>query len=264
MAQSRSNIAVRSPKDRGRDSNDASIESLKVRNTALEDENRKLRQLAEYRSGFLARLAHELRTPLTSILGFAEILLSQEKLNEPQRNFCERIQNSAQQLQASLNQLADLSRLEAGKSELRREEFALEDLLVESCRAVAPAARKQSCQVRSKVAADLPLIVSDRGKLRQVLYNLLAHAIASNRSGAPICMTADKAARGFILKIESEGAGMIDLESTNSRSGTSELGLAIARHNLDLLGATLSFQNRQSRGLEILIELPTTTQNKQT
>lgn len=80
-------------------------------NSQLKEENRKLREVAEYRSAQLAHLAHELRTPLTSILGFAEILLSQEKLSDAQRNFCERIQNSAHQLQRNLNQLSDLARL---------------------------------------------------------------------------------------------------------------------------------------------------------
>lgn len=78
----------------------------------LKEENRKLRELTEHRSAQIAHLAHELRTPLTSILGFSEILLSQEKLTDAQRNFCERIQNSAHQLQRSLNELADLSRMD--------------------------------------------------------------------------------------------------------------------------------------------------------
>ena len=78
----------------------------------LKEENRKLLDLAEWRSASMAHLAHELRTPLTSILGFSEILLSQEQLTDAQRNFCERIQNSAQQLQRTLNHLADLSRME--------------------------------------------------------------------------------------------------------------------------------------------------------
>lgn len=60
----------------------------------------------------MAHLGHELRTPLTSILGFSEILLSQEQLTDAQRNFCERIQNSAQQLQRTLNHMADLSRMD--------------------------------------------------------------------------------------------------------------------------------------------------------
>ena len=87
-----------------------SAEEPSQRIAALEKENHNLRQAAESRTASLARLAHELRTPLTSILGFSEILLSQERLTEAQRGFCERIQNSAQQLQASLNQLSEIYR----------------------------------------------------------------------------------------------------------------------------------------------------------
>src|SRR6266567_703277 len=80
--------------------------SLEKENAKLKAENRKLHDLSEWRSASMAHLAHELRTPLTSILGFSEILLSQEQLTEAQRNFCERIQNSAQQLQRTLNHMA--------------------------------------------------------------------------------------------------------------------------------------------------------------
>jgi signal transduction histidine kinase len=85
---------------------------LEAENTKLKEENRKLLDLTEWRSASMAHLAHELRTPLTSILGFSEILLSQEELTDSQRNFCRRIQNSAQQLQRTLNDLAELSRSE--------------------------------------------------------------------------------------------------------------------------------------------------------
>jgi signal transduction histidine kinase len=87
-----------------------SRDALDTRIAALESENLKLRGLAEHHSASISHLTHELRTPLTSILGFAEIMLSQEKLTDAQRNFCERIQNSAQQLQRSLNQLSELAR----------------------------------------------------------------------------------------------------------------------------------------------------------
>jgi signal transduction histidine kinase len=95
------------------DRSTASIDSAGQIDPALKEENRRLHELTEYRSALMAHLAHELRTPLTSILGFSEILLSQEKLTDAQRNFCERIQNSAHQLQRTLNQLAELSRLDA-------------------------------------------------------------------------------------------------------------------------------------------------------
>ena len=87
-------------------------QSLELEYSQLKEENRKLRDLAEWRSATMAHLAHELRTPLTSILGFSEILLGQEQLTDAQRNFCERIQNSAQQLQRTLNHMADLSRMD--------------------------------------------------------------------------------------------------------------------------------------------------------
>ena len=87
--------------------------SLEAENARLKAQNRELLDLTEWRSASIAHLAHELRTPLTSILGFSEILLSQETLSASQRNFCERIQNSAHQLQRTLTELSDLSRAEA-------------------------------------------------------------------------------------------------------------------------------------------------------
>ena len=244
-----------------RDEGDVAADELQKQNAVLEQEIRKLQQMADYRSAFLARLAHELRTPLTSILGFSEILLSQEELTEAQRGFCERIQNSAQQLQCSLNQLSDLSRLEAGQSELQSEEFSVADLLRESCEGLARLAQKQNAELRWQTTESLPMIVSDRVKLRQVLYNFLAYAITRS-PGAPVLVSASADAHGFLLKIEDEGeapadsTAFVEFDSSNRRAGSSEIGLAIARQNLGLLGATLSFQNRQPRGLQVSIHLP--------
>jgi len=89
------------------------IDELRKRTSELEQANRELRRVSHYRSLFLARMSHELRTPLTSILGFSEILLDHEQLTETQRRFCQKVQDSGFQLQASLNQLVDLSRIEA-------------------------------------------------------------------------------------------------------------------------------------------------------
>ena len=245
--------------DRGTDG-DSPFADLQGQKVGLEEQNRKLQQVAEYRSAFLARLSHELRTPLTSILGFSEILLTQEELTAAQRSFCERIQNSARQLQASLNQLSDLSRLEAGQSELQREEFSLEDLLQEACLGLTRQAQKQNAELRCQTETALPMIVSDRGKLRQVVYNFLAYAITRS-PGALVTASAEKDLAGFVLKIEDEGqvpadSTFVELDPLNRRAGCSDLGLAIARENVDLLGARLSFQNREPRGLRVVIQLP--------
>jgi signal transduction histidine kinase len=239
----------------------ATLADLRGQRLALEEQNHKLQQAAEYRSAFLARLSHELRTPLTSILGFSEILLTQEDLTEAQRGFCERIQNSARQLQASLSQLSDLSRLEAGRSELQREEFSLEDLLQEACLGLTRQAQKQNAELCWRAGPALPMIISDRAKLRQVVYNFLAYAITRS-PGALVIASAEKGPAGFVLKIEDEGqmpadsTAFVEFDPLNRLAGSSELGLAIARQNVDLLGATLSFQNRQPRGLEVTIQLP--------
>ena len=97
------------------DGSDPSRQLLEQANTELREENRKLRELDEHRTASLSHLAHELRTPLTSILGFSEILLSQEQLTDAQRGFVKRIQNSAQQLQNNLSQLSALTRSDTPK-----------------------------------------------------------------------------------------------------------------------------------------------------
>src|SRR6185369_17516650 len=162
------------------------IEQLQMRTVELEEANRELRHVSHYRSLFLARMSHELRTPLTSILGFAEIMLDQEKLTEPQQRFCQKIQNSGMQLLTSLNQLVDLSRLEVGPSELFLQEFSFPEVLRETCAAVARQAQKRDVKIECSLAPELTNIVSDRGRLRQVLYTFLAWAVSRSRDGEHI------------------------------------------------------------------------------
>ena len=214
-----------------------------------------------YRAVFLSRLAHELRTPLTAILGFAEILLNQEQLTEAQRNFCERIQNSAQQLRQGLNQLSDLSRMEAGSREIHAEEFSLQDLLPQSCGALSHKAQKP--ELSWSASPDLPMIVSDRGMLRQVIESFLDFMTSRNSEGAAVKASAEKTARGFVIRLEDDGEPLIDpgsigvLDLTEQQSPTNfDLALAIARHHIDLLGGKLNIKNRKPRGLDIVLEFP--------
>lgn len=252
MSQSQPQAAVLSMKDVV---DDATVDESTPRLDALSQENVALHQVAEYQSMAISRVAHELRTPLTSILGFAEILLSQEQLTEAQRNFCERIQNSAQQLQGSLNQLADLSRLELGKSDLREQEFAIEDVLREASRTIAAEARKKGVKIEMQAASNLPLIVSNRGKLRQTLSMVLDYAIARGKSDATIDTTAEIIDGRFVVKIENELSSN-DFEPLARPSRRAGLGLAIATHNLKSLGATVNLTDRDSKHLEIVITLP--------
>src|SRR6185312_2058789 len=131
------------------------IDELQKRTAELEEAIRELRRVSHYRSLFLARMSHELRTPLTSILGFSEILLDQEEPTETQRRFCQKVQDSGFQLQASLNQLVDLSRLEAGQTEVFVQEFSLREALRESCAAAARMAQKRHVKVEFEIGSEV-------------------------------------------------------------------------------------------------------------
>jgi signal transduction histidine kinase len=243
------------------------VEELRQHSQALEEANRELRGVAHYRSLFLSRMSHELRTPLTSMLGFAEIMLDHETLTDDQRRFCEKIQSSGLQLQTRLTQLVDLSRLEAGQSELFLHDFSLRETLRESCAAVGRLAQKQSVTIDCDAEAGLPSIVSDEGKLRQVLYNFFAHAISRSPEGESVHVYAEShAASQFQIIIEDKGEPINDMSSifepvdigapSENATNMNELGLAISRRLIDALGGTVKLETPKAHGLRVVIELP--------
>ncbi|MDT4952135.1 MAG: two-component system, NarL family, sensor histidine kinase BarA [Acidobacteriota bacterium] len=243
------------------------VEQLQQRSHALEEANRELRHVAHYRSLFLGRMSHELRTPLTSILGFAEILLDYEELSENQRRFCEKIQSSGLQLQTSLNQLVDLSRIEAGQSELLLHEFSLRDVLNESCKAVDSLAHKQSVKIDCVPEDNLTTIVSDEGKLRQVLYNFFANAISRSPEDETVSVRAESLPPSRLqIIIKDQGKLPTDISHifepveisgpSESAATMNELGLVISRRLIELLGGSVMAEGLQPRGLKVVIELP--------
>ncbi|HJQ32199.1 MAG TPA: HAMP domain-containing sensor histidine kinase [Pyrinomonadaceae bacterium] len=250
------------------------VEELRSRTAELEGANLELQRVGRYRSLFLARMSHELRTPLTSILGFAEILLDQEDLTETQRRFCGKIQSSGFQLQASLNQLVDLSRLEAGHTELFLHEFSLRETLRESCAAVSRLAQKQDVRLECTTAAEVSSIVSDEGKLRQVLYNFLAFAIGRSPAGGAVVVNAVPAG-GTRLRIEINDDGEhlqdparlfepVDIDAPNERgTNMNELGLVIAHRLLDVLGGSVTLHDLQPTGLSLHLNLPSRPTEKE-
>lgn len=249
------------------------VGELQRRTSQLEGANLELQRVGRYRSLFLARMSHELRTPLTSILGFAEILLDQEDLTDTQRRFCGKIQSSGFQLQASLNQLVDLSRLEAGHAELFLHEFSLRETLRESCAAVSRLAQKQDVRLECTTAQKVGGILSDEGKLRQVLYNFLAFAIGRSPSGAAVAVNAVPA-EGESLRIEitDEGEPLqdparlfepVDIDAPSERgTNMNELGLVIAHRLLDVLGGSVTLHDLQPTGLSVHLHLPSRPTDK--
>jgi len=239
---------------------------LKERTAELEEVNRELQRVSHYRSLFLARMSHELRTPLTSILGFSEILLDQEELSETQRRFCQKIQDSGFQLQASLNQLVDLSRIEAGQTEVFLQEFTLRETLRESCANVARLAQKKQVKVEYEMEPEITTIVSDQGKLRQILFNFIAWAVSRSPNGEAVNISVeinDQAHLNIIIRDSGDRVADIDHifdpeHATNAREpNTNELGIIIARKLLEMMNGTVALNDTASQGLETTIQLPT-------
>ncbi len=240
------------------------IEQLKQRKSELEEANRELRHVSHYRSLFLARMSHELRTPLTSILGFTEILLDQEKLTDAQRRFCQKIQDSGLQLLTSLNQLVDMSRLEVGPAELFLHEFSLRDTVRDVCAAVNRYAQKNAVSLEWEVAADVSSIVSDQGRLRQVLYTFLAWAVSRSREGDCVKVFLELEGPYLNIRIEDQGEPVEDIsrvfdpEETlpAGKTDLNELGIIIGRRLLEVMKGAVSLEERATGGLRTLIQLP--------
>lgn len=241
------------------------IAELRKRSAELEEANRELRRVSHYRSLFLARMSHELRTPLTSILGFSEILLDQEELTETQRRFCQKVQDSGFQLQASLNQLVDLSRIEAGQTEVFLQEFPLRETLRESVAAAGRMAHKQQVKIDYEVAPEITTVVSDQGKLRQVIFNFIAWAVSRSPAGETVKVTVDIDDKSNLdIRVKDNGDGLKDTSSvfdpehsqTAHEPNINELGIIIGRKLLQLMGGSLELQNGVPRGLEARINMP--------
>ncbi|MDQ1613511.1 MAG: two-component system, NarL family, sensor histidine kinase BarA [Pyrinomonadaceae bacterium] len=243
------------------------VEELRERGGALEEANLELQRVARYRSLFLARMSHELRTPLTAILGFSEILLEHENLTPKQQSFCEKIQSSGLKLKSSLKQLVDLSRLEAGQAELFLHEFYVREMLRETCGAVARLAEKKDVTLDCTTAPDCGTVVSDEGKLRQVLYNFFAHAIGRSPEGATVHVYAFKRTPSELcIEISDEGEPLADaahifdaveMDAPNENgTNLNELGLVIAQRLVAVLDGRTTLDTAAPRGLTVRLELP--------
>jgi signal transduction histidine kinase len=244
---------------------DLLIRELRKRTAELEEANRELRRVSHYRSLFLARMSHELRTPLTSILGFSEILLDQEELTESQRRFCQKVQDSGFQLQASLNQLVDLSRIEAGQTEVFLQEFSLRETVRESCSAAARMAQKAQVKIDYEVAPEITTVVSDQGKLRQTIFNFIAWAVSRSPAGDTVRVTVDIDPQSMLaIRVKDNGEARFDTASAfdpehgpkGHEPNINELGIIIGRKLLELMGGRVVLENCVPRGLQATIRIP--------
>ncbi len=222
------------------------------------------------KSRFLAHMSHELRTPLNAIIGFAQLVAEEHVgpgVSPTYRGYAEAILSGGQHLLTLINDILDLSKIEAGKMDLAEEDFALSDVIAEATGMLQGQFATKNLHL--DVAADGVMLRADRQKLRQILLNVLGNAHKFVPSGGHVAVRVTRAADGGIaLDIVDDGPGM-DAEEIESawapfsRSATSftapegtGLGLPISRSFAELHGGTLEIESRKGHGTTLRLRLP--------
>src|SRR6185312_16178268 len=154
-------------------------------NELLRRSHIELEQASTLKSQFLANMPHEFRTPLNAILGYTSMLLKgvSGELAPPQRRNLERIDSNSQHLLSIINDILDISRIEAGKMPLTLSDFPIPDLVREVLAEVEPLIARSHLTVTTELAEDLPPLRSDRQKVKQIVINLLTNALKFTAQG---------------------------------------------------------------------------------
>lgn len=247
---------------------DKKVDELAQANLALFEMNR-------LKSDFLATMSHELRTPLNSIIGFSEVLASNEDLTDKQRRYAQNILNSGKMLLGMINDILDLAKIESGKMEVRVEDFSIRDVCEGLAALARPVAEGKEIDLRCRLDEAIPLLRQDPGKLRQIVFNLLSNAIKFTPEGGRVTLTARAEGRHVVVSVEDTGigiaeedrerifekfrqagiAGAADGVLTREHQGTG-LGLSIVRELAKLLGGDVTLDSELGRGSTFTVRLP--------
>jgi signal transduction histidine kinase len=217
-------------------------------------------------------MSHEFRTPLNAILGYTHMLLHNVtgQVTEPQRKSLTRIDSNARHLLALINDILDITRIEAGRMPLNVSSFGVRELVAEVMAELEPIIRRSNLTVTSKVRAALPNLRSDRQKVKQIVLNLLSNALKFTPAGSvTIQATHDRRANQIAIAVRDTGVGIaredqskvfedfrqLDSSPTRGYGGTG-LGLSICRRLSQMLGGTIDLASAAGEGSTFTLRLP--------
>lgn len=253
--------------------------ALDQRTRELADANLRIREADRLKSQFVSSMSHELRTPLNSIIGFSEILLGRmrEEFAPKHQRFLQNIHEAGHQLLGLINDILDLSKIDSGKIELIPEPLVVQTLIDGVCTVLSSTAKRRGITLEAHTPADLPLLVADPVKVKQIVYNLVSNAIKfSNEGGLVVvearrvsCAESPLGADAVQIAVTDQGVG-IDPEyhrlvfqefaqvdgSTSRPFGGAGLGLALVRRFVELHRGTISLRSALGEGATFTVCLP--------
>ncbi|HKW40583.1 MAG TPA: ATP-binding protein [Gemmatimonadales bacterium] len=255
--------------------------ALTTLNDKLEEQHRELTRLnaaldqaSKLKDQFLANVSHELRTPLNSVIGFSDLLLtmgsSEAPLTDTQRDYLETIARNGRHLLELINELLDLSKIEAGRMELRLEPLQLDAVFRDAATSVRAQIEARKHTLAIEPAPESLVVTADRGRLRQVLLNLLSNAIKFTADGGRIALSARVEDTTRVrVAVSDSGIGIapedqaklfrefVQLDASNSRryEGTG-LGLALSKRLVELHGGAMGVESALGKGSTFWFTLP--------
>ncbi len=244
---------------------------LEERNRRLEWQSRELEKASRLKSEFLASMSHELRTPINAVLGYTSLMREEiyGELTDKQKNALNKINVASQHLLDLINDILDLSKIEAGKMPVHLEEVPLKHVLGELAESVAPLVREKDLKFRLEVDEAVPPLFTDRTKLKQILLNLLSNAVKFTATGSVSLLGRTGGADRIRIVVEDTGIGIkeedldkifedfrqVDQSPTREYGGTG-LGLSITRKLIALLDGNIEVESQYGGGSRFTIDLP--------
>jgi signal transduction histidine kinase len=238
----------------------------------IQEKSRQLAEASQHKSQFLANMSHELRTPLNAIIGVSEMLREDAEALKQDTEPLDRVLGAARHLLALINDILDLSKIEAGRMELALSSFALAPLIDEVAKTIEPLAAKNGNQVAVHCHASIGMMHADQMRLRQALLNLMSNANKFTEKGMVTVAARQEQenGRGWItLSVADTGIGMTPEQmgklfqefsqassTTASKYGGTGLGLAISRRFCQMMEGDITVESKPGRGSTFTIRLP--------
>jgi PAS domain S-box-containing protein len=223
------------------------------------------------KSEFLANMSHELRTPLNSIIGFSDLLLEKVfgELNEKQLRYVSNISTSGKHLLALINDILDLSKVEAGKMELHYSEFSIDSVFEEVKSVFSPLVQVKSLELTINIESGFTTLEADRGRLIQILYNLISNAIKFTPNGGKVSIYCKKSGNKALISVTDTGIGIsaedqvklfqpftqLDASATKQYCGTG-LGLALVKKIVNLHQGNIWVESDTGKGSNFTFVIP--------